>query len=206
MVKNTVAPGLIIGAAKVRKSQPNKSYAFVENTEEGWRVYLRSAVFIHDASQPFDPARFIVVKKYGANAKGKSWEPPKGQMEGKDTKGSNDIIKLLEENAQREVIEESKIKKLINLKHTGLVFEGREHDYPPNTFFQYHIFQAFVEPSVLAEASNEFKWLHEHQEEWDAMKPDKREKDALGWYRGADTKMFGRWSDSIVKLYLANIK
>ncbi len=206
MVKNTVAPGLIIGAAKVRKSQPNKSYAFVEHPAEGWRVYLRSAVFIHDASQPFDPARFIVVKKYGASSKGKSWEPPKGQMEGKDTKGSDDVLKLLEMNAQREVLEESKIKTLVNLKHTGLVFEGREHDYPPNTFFQYHIFQAFVEPTVLAEASNEFKWLHEHQQEWDAMKPDKREKDALGWYRGADTKMFGRWSDSIVKLYLANIK
>jgi hypothetical protein len=35
MVKNTVAPGLIIGSAKVRKSQPNKSYAYVENPEEG---------------------------------------------------------------------------------------------------------------------------------------------------------------------------
>jgi hypothetical protein len=206
MVKNTVAPGLIIGAAKVRKSQPNKSYAYVEHPSEGWRVYLRSAVFIHDASQPFDPAKFIVVKKYGANSKGKSWEPPKGQMEGKDTKGCDDILKLLEMNAQREVVEESKITTLVNLKHTGLVYEGREHDYAPNTLFQYHIFQAFVEPAVLAEASNEFKWLHEHQAEWDAMKPDKREKDALGWYRGADTKMFGRWSDSIVKLYLANIR
>ena len=38
------------------------------------------------------------------------------------------------------------------------------------------------------------------------MRKDKREKDALGWYRGAATGLYGRWAPGIVRMYLAKYK
>jgi ADP-ribose pyrophosphatase YjhB (NUDIX family) len=201
VIKNVFIPGLKVGAAHL-PYQPEKAYAFAEDPEGGWRVYLRSAVFIHEAGQPFKADRFIVVKKFGADPRGKVWEPPKGQMEGKDRGRQRDVMTLLQENVRREVEEEAKIHKLLNVRHTGLIYQATEPDFPPNTYFQYHIFQAFVEPKEVEAAAGRFAWLHAHPKAWEAMKRDKREKDALGWYRGAETKMFGRWAPGILRMYL----
>lgn len=205
MVKNIFVPGLTIGSEHL-PYQPEKAYAYVEDPKSGWRVYLRSAVFIHLAGQSFDPAKFLVVKKYGQAPTGKVWEPPKGQMEGKDTRGETDVMRLLEENVRREVEEEAKIKELVNVHHTGLVYEAVEPDFPPNTYFQYHIFQAFVTPEALQKAADTFKWLHAHPKAWARMRKDKREKDALGWYRGVATGLYGRWAPGIVRMYLAKYR
>lgn len=201
VIKNVFVPGLKVASAHL-PYQPEKAYAYVADEEAGWRVYLRSAVFIHEAGKPFSADRFIVVKKFGAESRGKVWEPPKGQMEGKDRGNKKDVMTLLQENARREVEEEAKIHKLLNVRHTGLVYQATEPDFPPNTYFQYHIFQAFVEPKEIEAAAGRFTWLHAHPKAWEAMKKDKREKDAIGWYRGADTKLFGRWAPGIVRMYL----
>ncbi len=203
-IKNVFVPGLKHGAAHLPFA-PHKAYAYVEDPDAGWRVYLRSAVFIHLAGVPFAPDRFLVVKKFGADPRGAVWEPPKGQMEGKDRGGETDVMELLLENVRREVEEEAKIKTLLNVRHTGLVFQGRENDYPANHYFQYHIFQAFVDVEALQIAVQKFEWLHAHPKAWPAMRKDKREKDALGWYRGTRTKLYGRWAPGIVKLYLRSI-
>ena len=159
--------------------------------------------FLHEAGQPFDAAKFLVVKRYGANASTKAWEPPKGQMEGKDAKPEGaPLIELMAENCRREVLEESKIEKINNLRYTGLVVQSREPDYPPNHYFQYHIFQAKVQPNVLQSALNTFQWLNEHPAAFARLRADKREKDALGWFDAKETKLMGRWSPSIVALYL----
>jgi 8-oxo-dGTP pyrophosphatase MutT (NUDIX family) len=200
--KNVFVPGLVRGAAHLAHA-PEKAYAYVEDPDAGWRVYLRSAVFIHLAGVPFRADKFIVVKKFGKAAHAPVWEPPKGQMEGKDagSKRETPVMDLLLENVRRETEEEAKIKNLLNVRHTGLVYQGREPDYPPNHYFQYHVFQAFVEPEDLQAAVNKFAWLHAHPKAWAAMRKDKREKDAIGWYRNG-TGLMGRWSPSIVKLYL----
>jgi 8-oxo-dGTP pyrophosphatase MutT (NUDIX family) len=199
-IKNVFVPGLERGAAHLAFA-PEKAYAYVEDPVAGWRVYLRSAVFIHLAGVPFRADKFIVVKKFGKPADGPVWEPPKGQMEGKDSGRKSDVMDLLLENVRREVEEEAKITDLLNVRHTGLVYQGREPDYPPNHYFQYHIFQAFVEPAALQAAVNKFAWLHDHPKAWAAMRKDKREKDALGWYRSS-TGLMGRWAPGIVKIYL----
>jgi hypothetical protein len=200
--KNVFVPGLVHGAANLPFA-PHKAYAYVEDPDAGWRVYLRSAVFIHLAGVPFMPERFLVVKKFGADARGPNWEPPKGQMEGKDRGNETDVMNLLLENVRRETEEEAKIKNLLNVRHTGLVFQGREKDYPANHYFQYHIFQAFVTVESLQVAVTSFNWLHAHPKAWASMKKDKREKDALGWYRGSKaTRLYGRWAPGIVRLYL----
>lgn len=194
-------PGLIRGAASLAFA-PHKRYFYVEHPEEGWRVYLRAGTFIHEMGQPFDAKRFLVVKTTGADPKGKSWEPPKGQMEGKDTNPRKDIYHNLLENVHREVEEEAKIKNLRSLHHTGIIYQNREKDYPPNTYFQYHIFQAFIAPAELEKAQEEFAWIAEHPLAFARFKKDKREKDALTWYNGGQTKMMGRWSPSIIKMYM----
>lgn len=195
-------PGLKRGAERLPHA-PNKRYFYVEHPKEGWRVYLRACTFIHEEGQPFDAQRFIVVKTTGANAKGKSWEPPKGQMEGKDTDAEKSIYENLIENVYREVEEEAKITKLSALRYTGMVYQGRENDYPKNTYFQYHIFQALVSPSSLADALKEFEWISEHPLAFARYKKDKREKDAITWFNPRQTKLMGRWSPSIVSMYLA---
>ena len=197
--------GLHRGAERL-PFDPEKRYFYVEKPatkeSEGWRVYLRACCFIHEkpvGNEAIDPMRFIVVKRTGKN----DWEAPKGQMEGKDglrSKGS--IMKLLEENVHREVEEESKVKKILGLRHTGLVLQSQEADYPQNHFFQYHVFQGFVPSEDIQRAAEEFKWLNAHPVAWARMRKDVREKDALAWFDPNHTRMMGRWSPSLLVMYL----
>lgn len=198
-------PGLKRGAERLPFA-PHKRYFYVEHPTEGWRVYLRACCFLHESGVPFQKERFLVVKRYEGDAKGKTWEPPKGQMEGKDglRDPSEPVLKLLEENVQREVEEEAKVKEILHLRHTGLVLQSQEKDYPKNHYFQYHVFQGLVRPEVLLEAAEAFQWLHEHPKAWLRMRKDKREKDDLGWFSPSKTKLMGKWSPSLVAMYLSD--
>ena len=199
---NVFQPGLKRGAARLPFA-PHKRYFYVEHPEEGWRVYLRGCCFIHEVGHK-DRKRFLVVKRYQANADTKAWEPPKGQMEGKDGLAHPrwSVLDLLTENVKREVEEESKIKGFETLTYTGLVLQSVEKDYPPNTYFQYHVFQATVTPQTIQEAASEFQWLNEHPAAFARLRKDKREKDALAWFDPKKTRLMGKWSPSIVVMYL----
>jgi 8-oxo-dGTP pyrophosphatase MutT (NUDIX family) len=196
--------GLRRGAAQLPYA-PHKRYFYVEHPTEGWRVYLRACCFLHEAGVPFDQSRFLVVKRFEGDPKKKTWEPPKGQMEGKDGVTRRvGILRLLEENVQREVEEEAKIDKIIGLRHTGLVLQSQESDYPSNHYFQYHVFQGFVEPDTIAAATAEFQWLKEHPAAWARMRKDRREKDDLAWFDPKTTALMGRWSPTLVAMYLSS--
>jgi hypothetical protein len=54
----------------------------------------------------------------------------------------------------------------------------------------------------LENAQEEFAWIAEHPLAFARFKKDRREKDALAWYNGSQTKMMGRWSPSIIKMYM----
>jgi len=194
--------GLRRGAAKLPYA-PHKRYFYVEHPTEGWRVYLRACTFIHEAGVPFDQSRFLVVKRYEGDPKKKTWEPPKGQMEGKDTHMRTPVLKLLQENVYREVAEEAKVRRLMNLRHIGKVLQSQEPDYPKNHYFQYHCFQAFVTSDEVDAAAKEFEWLNEHKDLWEKMPKDVREKDALAWFNPRETQMMGRWSPTLVAMYLS---
>jgi len=203
---NVFEPGLLRGAARLAFA-PHKKYFYVEHPSEGWRVYLRACTFIHDASKPFNPSDFLVVKRKDATPTSKAWEPPKGQMEGKDAKPANaPLIELMAENVRREVEEESKIRELHHLRYTGLVVQSKEPDYPPNHYFQYHIFQAVVTPEEIEKAQEEFKWLNAHPKYFARMRSDVREKDALTWFDPVKTRLMGKWSPTIVALYIQRIE
>jgi len=197
--------GLRRGSARL-PYDPVKKYAYVEHLKEGWRVYLRSVVFIHEEGVPFDKKRFLVVKKTGARMSSAAWEPPKGQMEGKDLTGvdgrGKSLLYVLNENARRETAEESFIEDLHNLEHTGLVFQSQESSYPPNHFFQYHIFRAFVDKKALIQSYEIFNWIQNNRAEFMKWKRDIREKDAVAWFNPRSTKLNPRWCPSILVLYL----
>ena len=202
---NVFEPGLLRGAARLAYA-PHKRYFYVEHPTEGWRVYMRACTFIHDATKPFTPSEFIVVKRKDATPTSKSWEPPKGQMEGKDAKPEGaPLIELMAENVRREVLEEAKIDQTHNLRYTGLVVQSREQDYPPNHYFQYHLFQASVNPETIEKAQQEFDWLLAHPKAFAKLRSDVREKDALAWYDPHKTRMMGKWSPSIIVLYMSQI-
>ena len=201
-ILNVFQPGLKRGSAKLAFA-PHKRYFYVEHPTEKWRVYLRAASFIHNKDEPFDAKKFLVVKKTNVSPSYKVWEPPKGQMEGKDAKPEGaPLLQLMTENIKREIEEESKITKISKLRYTGLVVQSQENDYPPNHFFQYHIFQVFVKPSVIEHAFDVFDHLRDNPTEFKELRADKKEKDALAWYNPRTTKLMGRWSPSIVALYL----
>lgn len=114
--------GLRRGAERLA-FDPAKRYFYVEHPEEGWRVYLRSACFIHERPAVeeegieqkgcIDPKRFLVVHRTGAKAGERAWEMPKGQMEGKDGLGKEmSVMRLLEQNVRREVAEESHLRRI----------------------------------------------------------------------------------------------
>jgi 8-oxo-dGTP pyrophosphatase MutT (NUDIX family) len=182
--------GLLRGSEKM-PYDPKKAYFYVETPsfresggKEGWRVFLRACCFMHEVPQEgecIDFKRFLVVKRTDGAANGKEWEPPKGQMEGKDglAHPRTNLVKVMAENVKREVYEESRVKRLIGLQHTNLVYEGKENDYPPNTFFQYHIFRAQVTPSTWMKAAAELDKCRANPSTFKKMKRDMREKDAL---------------------------
>lgn len=183
---------------------PKKQYFYVEHPEEGWRVYLRAVCFIHELYKPFTPSKFIIVKRTDGDPDKATWEAPKGQMEGKDARDSKkSIMQLLKENIRREVMEEAKISRIRELTHTGMVLQSVEPDFPPNTYFQYHVFSGYAHPMQIETAFEEFAWIDDHREEFMKLKSDKREKDAIGWYT-PDKKIMGRWSPTLVKMYLQN--
>ena len=195
--------GLTRGTASL-PFDPEKEYYYVEHPVEGWRVYLRAACFLHD-KENLVRDRFLVVKRAGRSASGKEWEPPKGQMEGKELLKAGakaSIMTMLKENVRREVGEESRIHNLQGLRHTGLVFQARENEYPPHTFFQYHIFQAMVTPATWMRAAEELDWYRAHPAAFARLTRDKREKDQLAWFSPSETRMMGRWSPKIIVLYL----
>ena len=185
---------------------PAKSYAFVEHPKEGWRVYLRSCVFLHPTNEPFNSHHFLVVKRRGARWSTATWEPPKGQMEGKDIKHTQTVLELLKENVLRETEEESHITEVNKLKHTGLVFQSQESDFPPNTYFQYHIFQGFITPEQIKQSFDTFEWIKEHPKAFARWRRDRKEKDAVAWFNPKTTRLNPRWCPDIAVLYLQNIK
>jgi 8-oxo-dGTP pyrophosphatase MutT (NUDIX family) len=196
--------GLIRSAARL-SHDPSKLYFYVEHPTDGWRVYLRTACFIHELTKPFNPEAFLVVKRTEGDATGASWEPPKGQMEGKDGHGKS-IYSVLRDNIRREVQEEAKITSIRDLQHTGLVLQSRESNYPENTFFQYHIFTAYAHPRQIKDAFDKFKWFDEHPAAFSRLRRENREKDGLAWFNAEQTKIMGKWSPTMVKMYLDSFK
>ena len=192
-------PGLIRGSERLPFA-PHKKYFYVSHPTEGWRVYLRAACFIHELYKPFTTSKFIVVKRTGGDPEKATWEPPKGQMEGKDVRANRTILQLLKENIRREVCEEAKIDNVRELTHTGLILQDIEPDFLPNTYFQYHIFSGYAHPMQIESAFNEFKWVSENREEFMQLSSDKREKDAIAWY-DPTKKMMGKWSPTLLKMY-----
>jgi 8-oxo-dGTP pyrophosphatase MutT (NUDIX family) len=198
-------PRLLRGAER-SSFDPEKRYAYVEHPTEGWRVYLRSGVFLHPLHERFRPQQFLVVKRTGARMSSPTWEPPKGQMEGKDMTDDNTIMELLENNVRRETEEEAHITDISHLRYTRLVFQGREKNYPPNTFFQYHIFQGFVTPEQVAQSFETFEWIKEHPKGFQRWRRDRKEKDAVAWFNPRQTRLNPRWCPDIAALYLQFIK
>jgi len=201
---NVFQPGLRRGAERL-PFDPSKAYAYVEHPTEGWRVYLRTAVFLHQANSP-DMSRFLVFRNSKKGSAAGTWEPPKGQMEGKDLlRHSNEpLLPLLVNSLMREVEEEAHITEVLNVRYTKLVFQSIEANYPPNKqwFFQYHLFQADVTPQVVKNTFDTFQWMKDHPKAVGRWKRDRRETDDVAWFDPRKTKLNPRWCPTIVFAYL----
>jgi hypothetical protein len=197
--------GLIRGSEHL-PHDPKKAYAYVEHPQEGWRVYLRSCVFLHALDAPFHPMHFLVVHARKKQLRSAAWEPPKGQMEGKELMGRRSVMDLLRVNVLRETEEESHITKVEGLRHTGLVFQSQETSYPLKTYFQYHIFQGFVTPEQITQSFDTFQWIKEHPAGFERWKRDRKEKDAISWFDPRTTRLNPRWCPDIVALYIRQMQ
>ena len=200
MIYDVFQRGLIRGAEHL-PFDPAKAYAYVEHPTEGWRVYLRSCVFLHEQGAEPDCRRFVVVKRTGSQRQAATWEPPKGQMEGKDISSGKSVKALLEENVRRETEEEAHITHIIGLKHSGLVFQGQERDFPRNWYFQYHIFTGRVNKVGLSKGVEWFEHMRANPREFAALTRDKKEKDAIDWYSARRTPLNPRWCPQIAAIY-----
>ncbi len=201
MILDVFQKGLIRGSARL-PFDPEKAYAYVEHPQEGWRVYLRSCVFLHPINEPFQKQHFLVVKRSNAHMSSPAWEPPKGQMEGKELLPRITILEALKENVRRETEEESHVTDITRLHHTGLVFQSQETSYPSNHYFQYHIFQGFLTPKQIDQSFSTFEWMKEHKAAVKRWRRDRKEKDAAAWFSPSKTRVNPRWCPDIVALYL----
>ena len=204
MILDVFQKGLVRGSARL-PFDPEKAYAYVEHPQEGWRVYLRSCVFLHPTDEPFQKQHFLVVKRTGARPTTATWEPPKGQMEGKELNMRISILDALKENVMRETEEESHITEIKRLHHTGLVFQSQETSYPSNHYFQYHIFQGFLTVEQIQQSISTFEWMKEHKLAVKRWRRDRKEKDAVAWFSPKETRVNPRWCPDIVALYLQHI-
>jgi hypothetical protein len=204
-VLDVFQPGLLRGSEHL-PHDPKKAYAYVEHPREGWRVYLRSAVFLHDANQGFKSDHFLVFRNSKKGQTDNTWEPPKGQMEGKDfsRKAKVPLLELLATSALRETLEEGHIDstEFENFQYTHLVFQSQEKDYPANHFFQYHMFQALVRPEAIQATFDLFEWFKEHPKAYSRQSRDKKETDAVAWYNKRKTPLNVRWCPKIVEAYI----
>jgi len=205
MILDVFQKGLVRGSARL-PFDPEKAYAYVEHPKEGWRVYLRSCVFLHPMDEPFQKQHFLVVKRTGARPTTATWEPPKGQMEGKEWNTRISILDALKQNVLRETEEESHITKVERLHHTGLVFQSQETNYPSNHYFQYHIFQGFLTQDQIIQSYSTFEWMKEHKLAVKRWRRDRKEKDAVAWFSPRETRVNPRWCPDIVALYLQHIE
>lgn len=201
MILDVFQKGLIRGSARL-PFDPEKAYAYVEHPQEGWRVYLRSCVFLHPMNEPFQKNHFLVVKRSNARMSSPAWEPPKGQMEGKELLPRITILEALKENVRRETEEESHVTDITRLHHTGLVFQSQESSYPSNHYFQYHIFQGYLTPKQIEQSFSTFEWMKEHKAAVKRWRRDRKEKDAAAWFSPSKTRVNPRWCPDIVALYL----
>jgi ADP-ribose pyrophosphatase YjhB (NUDIX family) len=201
MILDVFQKGLIRGSARL-PFDPEKAYAYVEHPQEGWRVYLRSCVFLHPMNEPFQKRNFLVVKRANARMSSPAWEPPKGQMEGKELLPYISILEALKENVRRETEEESHVTEIARLHHTGLVFQSQEASYPSNHYFQYHIFQGYLTPKQIDQSFSTFEWMKEHKAAVKRWRRDRKEKDAAAWFSPSKTRVNPRWCPDIVALYL----
>lgn len=201
MILDVFQKGLIRGSARL-PFDPEKAYAYVEHPQEGWRVYLRSCVFLHPMNEPFQKNHFLVVKRSNARMSSPAWEPPKGQMEGKELLPRITILEALKENVRRETEEESHVTDITRLHHTGLVFQSQEASYPSNHYFQYHIFQGYLTPKQVEQSFSTFEWMKEHKAAVKRWRRDRKEKDAAAWFSPSKTRVNPRWCPDIVALYL----
>lgn len=193
---NVFQKGLIRG---FDRHDPEKAY--VEHPTEGWRVYLRSCMFLHP-HEPFHPLHFLVLKRKGAHRTSAAWEPPNGPMEGKEWKKNRPLMQCLLENALRETEEEAHIAKVDHIRHTGLVFQSQEKDYLPHHYFQYHIFQGTISPEQIHGSFSTFEWMKEHKSAVKRWKKDRQETDAASWFHPRNTRLSPRWCPDIVALYV----
>lgn len=201
MILDVFQKGLIRGSARL-PFDPEKAYAYVEHPQEGWRVYLRSCVFLHPMNEPFQKKHFLVVKRANARMSSPAWEPPKGQMEGKELLPRISILEALKENVRRETEEESHVTDITRLHHTGLVFQSQEASYPSNHYFQYHIFQGYLTPKQIDQSFSTFEWMKDHKAAVKRWRRDRKEKDAAAWFSPSKTRVNPRWCPDIVALYL----
>ena len=201
MILDVFQKGLVRGSARL-PFDPEKAYAYVEHPQEGWRVYLRSCVFLHPMNEPFQKNHFLVVKRTNARMSSPAWEPPKGQMEGKELLPRITILEALKENVRRETEEESHVTDITRLHHTGLVFQSQESNYPSNHYFQYHIFQGYLTPKQIDQSFSTFEWMKEHKAAVKRWRRDRKEKDAAAWFSPSKTRVNPRWCPDIVALYL----
>jgi hypothetical protein len=55
---------------------------------------------------------------------------------------------------------------------------------------------------LTIKAEEKFAWYKEHPNAWSRLRKDNREKDEIGWFNPSTTKLYGKWSPSIVAMYL----
>ena len=194
--------GLVRGAEHL-SYDPQKAYAYVEHPTEGWRVYLRGAAFLHE--DPLQLDRFMVFRNSKPNHSRKNiWEPPKGQMEGKDLlrHPNESLLRLMTNSIRREVEEEAHVTNIKQTRYTGLVFQSQESTFPKNWFFQYHLFQMIITTDTVEHVFDTFEWMKEHPKAVARWRRDRRETDRVAWFNPKDTPLNPRWCPTIVYAYL----
>jgi hypothetical protein len=192
-----------------------KQYACIK--EGDTQIFLRNIAFL---VHPKDHSRIVTVREWGAKGDEHVWEPPKGQMEWKEfaaagfrrgqTISPTEFMRVARAGLLRELAEEAKIKpqeirdfQPLPLSYTQPSADQGTAKAPAK--FRYQFWWGVVTPTALAAAQKRMAALVEHPETWSSITPDKKEKDAVDWWKptspAAWRRIRGGFSLTMTQMY-----
>jgi hypothetical protein len=193
-----------------------KQYAYMIDPDTNAKIFLRNILILTRNSDAYTIA---VVREWGAKARA-AWEPPKGQMEWKEFRGSGartltpaQLTAHQRAGVLRELTEEAKIlpTEISHLRKLPLIYrQPWEESGVRNAHFMYQFWTARATDETMLEAQKRMNFLTSDPDLKYLLSSDVTEKDAIAWWlpRSDDDwkDIRGAFSKKMTALYFDTLK
>jgi hypothetical protein len=178
-----------------------KQYTYIQ-THSG-PVFLRNIIFLVNTR---NKDQIAIVREWN----GRTWEPPKGQMEWKEFKGArvqtpDALLSFMRDGVLREMTEEASVlpSEIKQLRLLPLRYTEAWPEAGKGAQFQYQFWTAKLSPETMHKAQARIATLVKNPDLVAMLPPDMSEKDAIKWWKPSDgwEHMRGAFSKKMTTLF-----